>query len=190
MSLAVRVPASTSNLGAGFHCLGLALDLWLEARLVEGSGDPMYRGTLGGLDPAHDLIARALRAEGISNELHLEVRSEIPVGKGLGSSGAAVVAGLALAGAAAARFTPGQAAFVVGHLPAFAARPERDSQGGFGDIESNGTGARGSSGLPRSVDSPRPDLAGCGLRAPVNRSGFGRATVMGDALANGRSRRP
>lgn len=96
-SIAVRVPASTSNLGAGFDCLGLALDLWLEARLVEGGGEPSYRGTLAGFDPAHDLIARALRAEGIARELRLDVRSEIPVAKGLGSSGAAVVAGLALA---------------------------------------------------------------------------------------------
>src|SRR5262249_43673278 len=32
----VRVPASTSNLGAGFDCIGMALDLWLEARIVPG----------------------------------------------------------------------------------------------------------------------------------------------------------
>jgi homoserine kinase len=46
MPFAVRVPASTSNLGAGFDCVGLAVDLWLDARLVEGSGPPRYGGTL------------------------------------------------------------------------------------------------------------------------------------------------
>jgi len=45
----VRVPASTSNLGAGFDCVGLALDLWLEARLLQGDGPATYAGTLAGL---------------------------------------------------------------------------------------------------------------------------------------------
>lgn len=89
----VRVPASTSNLGAGFDCLGLALDLWLEARLVEGDGPPSYWGTLEGLQPADDLIQALV---GSTPGRRLEVRSRIPVGKGLGSSAAARVAGIAL----------------------------------------------------------------------------------------------
>ncbi len=97
MPLAVRVPASTSNLGAGFDCVGLALDVWLEARLVEGDGPPVYSGSLAGLDPRRDLIARTLQSAGLSGHWRLEVRSDIPVGKGFGSSGAAVVAGFALA---------------------------------------------------------------------------------------------
>ena len=28
----IQVPASTSNLGAGFDCIGVAVDLWLQAR--------------------------------------------------------------------------------------------------------------------------------------------------------------
>jgi homoserine kinase len=96
VSPVVRVPASTSNLGAGFDCVGLALDLWLEAQLVEGAGPPRYGGTLAGLDPQRDLIAHQLEAAGLAGRWHLAVHSDIPVGKGLGSSGAAVVAGLAL----------------------------------------------------------------------------------------------
>lgn len=93
--LSVRVPASTSNLGAGFDCLGMALDLWLEARLVPGPGEPVYRGTVEGLKPADDLILRTLGSHD-GGRFHLEVESAIPVGKGLGSSAAAIVAGAAL----------------------------------------------------------------------------------------------
>ena len=95
MSTTVRVPASTSNLGAGFDCLGLALDLWLEIEVVNGAGDPRYTGTLAGIAPEDDLIIRLagdLERQGI----RLEIRSDIPVAKGLGSSAAATVAALAL----------------------------------------------------------------------------------------------
>jgi homoserine kinase len=92
-----RVPASCSNLGAGFDCLGLALDLWLEARLVEGSGPPRYAGTVSPLEAARDIIATTVQRSGLPGGCRLEVHSEIPIGKGLGSSAAAHVAALALA---------------------------------------------------------------------------------------------
>ena len=95
LPLVVRVPASTSNLGAGFDCVGMALDLWLEARLVPGPGDPVYSGTLAGLPPENDLILRNLGNQN-GGRFHLEAHSDIPVGKGLGSSAAAIVAGAAL----------------------------------------------------------------------------------------------
>lgn len=91
----VRVPASTSNLGAGFDFLGLALDLWLEARLVPGASPPVYRGTLEGLDPTRDLVMQLL-GDACPRDHHVELVSDIPVSRGLGSSAAAVVAGLAL----------------------------------------------------------------------------------------------
>jgi len=97
VTLTVRVPASTSNLGAGFDCLGLALDLWLEARLEEGEGPPRYTGTVAGLDAESDLTHRLLGEREALADCHLVVRSDIPIGKGLGSSAAAIVAGIALA---------------------------------------------------------------------------------------------
>ena len=58
MSITVSVPASTSNLGAGFDCMGLALDLWLEIEVVNGAGNPRYTGTLAGIAPENDIILR------------------------------------------------------------------------------------------------------------------------------------
>jgi homoserine kinase len=108
-SCGVRVPCSTSNLGAGFDCLGLAFERYLDAGYEPGDGELRIerRGTLSGLQLTleEDVFARAFTAE-----LHrrgaeraggtLLITSAIPVGRGLGSSGAAVVAGLALAAAA------------------------------------------------------------------------------------------
>ncbi len=111
---AVRVPASTANLGAGFDCFGLALDLYLEVRVriapdkiktgrVAVSGEGAVLLPAGG----DNLIVRAMQfvaeREGFSlPPLSLEVHNEIPLGRGLGSSGAAIVAGAVL-GAAIAR---------------------------------------------------------------------------------------
>ncbi|UCG87700.1 MAG: homoserine kinase [Gemmatimonadota bacterium] len=95
-TLTVRVPASTSNLGAGFDCLGLALDLWLEARLIEGEGTPIYGGTLEWISPQEDFLLLALGST-VPPGQRLEVTSSIPVSRGLGSSAAARVAGLVLA---------------------------------------------------------------------------------------------
>jgi homoserine kinase len=106
----VRVPCSTSNLGAGFDCIGLALDRELEVEFgpADGGGIRLERsGTLERLnvDASEDAVAVAfiagLAAHGERN-VHGELRmsSTIPVARGLGSSAAATVAGLVLAHAA------------------------------------------------------------------------------------------
>lgn len=98
----VRVPASTSNLGPGFDQLGLALGLFLEveARVEPGrSGPPRYEAPAGWPSPERDLVLRALvaRAPELAEVgLELRIASEIPIARGLGSSGAAVAAGLLL----------------------------------------------------------------------------------------------
>lgn len=96
MTISVRVPASTSNLGAGFDCVGLALDLWLEARLTPGSGEPQYSGAVADLRADTDVIYAHLVAAGTAQEHQLCVHSDIPMGRGLGSSAAGRVASLAL----------------------------------------------------------------------------------------------
>lgn len=101
----VRVPASTSNLGAGFDCLGLALDLYLEASWLPATGplEVSFNGTLSGLT-GRDLLSETLRSamaeRGVEAGGRLDITSEIPIGRGLGSSATAVIAALALAAAA------------------------------------------------------------------------------------------
>jgi len=101
----VQVPASTSNLGAGFDCLGVALDVWLrvEASLEPaGAGFRVERhGTLAALDRpvAEDCLVIGFTAACTAAGAELEhgvtfsADSTIPVGRGLGSSAAATVAG-------------------------------------------------------------------------------------------------
>jgi len=103
----VRVPASTSNLGSGFDCFGLALKLYLtvEATVVTDSYEPCRVTTTGAKEneslPRNttNLIYRvmtfAARREGLTlPSVELVVHNEIPLASGLGSSAAAIVAGI------------------------------------------------------------------------------------------------
>ncbi len=86
--VAVRVPASSANLGPGFDVLGLALDLHLEA----GFGNAPAESNEA--DENHPLTVAFRHCGGTQD---LWVRSQMPMGKGLGFSGAARVAGCILA---------------------------------------------------------------------------------------------
>ena len=109
MTFEVRVPASTSNLGPGFDCFGLALKLYLtvQAIAVPDAAEPCRVVTTGGKENealprnATNLIYRAMsfaiRREGVSlPPVDLRVHNEIPLASGLGSSAAAIVAGIKL----------------------------------------------------------------------------------------------
>lgn len=85
----VRTPASSANLGAGFDVLGMALDLHAET----GIGDAPPSGAV--VVDAHHPSDIAFRRMGGTGPLW--VRSPIPVGRGLGFSGAARVGGAAAA---------------------------------------------------------------------------------------------
>lgn len=101
----VRVPATAGNLGPGFDALGMALGVFDEVEVfalgsprveieIEGEGaDSLPR------DESH-LIVRAIRAASDAvgaphTGLRIVARNSIPHGRGLGSSAAAVVAGIA-----------------------------------------------------------------------------------------------
>ena len=97
--LVVRVPGSTSNLGPGFDCLGMAVDRWLEIEwsLSDAPVTVERHGTLRDLnvDPRDDLVLKVL-AKKTEVRGHLRVGSSIPLSRGLGSSAAARVAALLL----------------------------------------------------------------------------------------------
>lgn len=86
----VSVPASTANLGAGFDTLGLALSLYFEAGVVDAH-TPGNGRTCDSTHPA----AVAFRAAGGTGDIWSHDR--IPMGRGLGFSGAARVGGALLA---------------------------------------------------------------------------------------------
>ncbi|UZN04443.1 homoserine kinase [Cellulomonas sp. S1-8] len=100
----VRVPATSANLGPGFDALGLALGLHdeLEVRALGASGVRVeVRGEGAGTVPDDEthLVVRALRAAldhvgAPQTGLHLLCHNRVPHGRGLGSSAAAVVAGV------------------------------------------------------------------------------------------------
>lgn len=110
-SARVSVPASTANLGAGFDCLALALELRNTVELAEADGPARLvveaAGEGAGRVPLNErnLIARAaervfaLTGRRPAGCLMLRTYSAIPLGSGLGSSAAAVVGGLAAANA-------------------------------------------------------------------------------------------
>jgi homoserine kinase len=86
----VRVPASSANLGPGFDTLGMALTLHAEAGVIDGE---IPRGAQR-IDQFHPAGVAFRRAGG---EGDLWVCSPIPVGRGLGFSGAVRIAGIVAA---------------------------------------------------------------------------------------------
>src|SRR2546429_152120 len=102
----VRVPGSTSNVGAGFDCVGIAIERRLSGafRVDGGAGGPVRverRGTLQAVTVPSDRdwlfagFVAACRGAGckVPGGVMIDAASEIPIGRGLGSSGAATVAG-------------------------------------------------------------------------------------------------
>jgi homoserine kinase len=116
-SFEVRVPASAANLGAGFDCLGLALELYLTVHtkaltqpgartIIRSRG--VHGSSLLPSAPDQNLILRAMshvaQREGFElPQVHLDVKNEIPIAAGLGSSAAAIAAGVALSFALSGR---------------------------------------------------------------------------------------
>ena len=117
-SFIIKTPCSSANIGPGFDVIGLALSMYLELHVTidrskqksecplncrvtyEGQGEDS--GEIS-LDPDRNLLTRValyvLRCNGqraFPVETHVHIKNPIPLGRGLGSSGAAVVAGVML----------------------------------------------------------------------------------------------
>jgi homoserine kinase len=105
----VLAPATTANLGPGYDCLGLALDLWNRLEVLEGSpgpGGPQVDVTGEGAGELatgpENLVYRAMgflfrEAGREMPSLQLRCHNEIPLARGLGSSAAAIASGLVAA---------------------------------------------------------------------------------------------
>lgn len=105
----VSTPATSANLGPGFDALGLALDIRDDYEVVVADGDDVLVTTIGQsatalpTGPDH-LVARSLligleRLGGPAQGFSLTCHNRIPQSRGMGSSAAAIVGGVALAGA-------------------------------------------------------------------------------------------
>jgi homoserine kinase len=93
----VRVPATSANLGAGFDCLGLALDLWSEVTVWQGrerAAEPMARMALGAARRLYEALDRTPPPD-----LCARYQGDIPIARGLGASAVARVGGLVAANA-------------------------------------------------------------------------------------------
>lgn len=103
--LHLRLPATSANLGPGFDTLALALNLYLDLKVLEADSFSIAAtgrnsNVCGALAP--NLLLDVYRETLAANErdvrpLALEIHNEIPVGMGCGSSAAARLAGVALA---------------------------------------------------------------------------------------------
>lgn len=93
MALTVSVPASSANLGPGFDCFAAALDLHLELTVSDADAFELETDLPVARDRSN-LLVRAFETLHPADGLRFEVRSQIPLAGGLGSSAAAVLAGL------------------------------------------------------------------------------------------------
>lgn len=98
---AISVPATSANLGPGFDAIGIALDLRLRAKVSRAKRFTL-RFEHGKHSPTHDGFERAIvdamrRIDSKLPQVNVTIENAIPLGKGLGSSAAASVLGLAIA---------------------------------------------------------------------------------------------
>ena len=101
----LRVPASSANLGPGFDALGLGLGIYLECRFRQA--DSLSIRAIGrdadSISTGEDnliwqtALAVATDVGGTLPPIDLEINNDIPIGKGLGSSAAALTAGVVIA---------------------------------------------------------------------------------------------
>jgi homoserine kinase len=98
--LAVTAPASSANLGPGFDCLAVALELRNEVVVTASGGEGAVSVEGEGADgvpaDASNLFVRAFAAAGADpGGLSFAMRNGIPLARGLGSSAATIAAGVA-----------------------------------------------------------------------------------------------
>ena len=108
-TIRVKSPATTANMGPGYDCLGMALDVWntLEVDVLDG-GEPVVEITGEGSDELssgrENLVHRAMEflfddADQKMPIVRIRCDNAIPLSRGMGSSAAAIAGGLVAANA-------------------------------------------------------------------------------------------
>ncbi|WP_186576406.1 homoserine kinase [Aquibacillus kalidii] len=106
MSWVIKVPSSTSNLGAGFDSIGLALNLFLELKVTKSESWEFIPGSdcLNDIPTGKDNLVYQIAEQvavkfdkGPLSPCRVEMKSDIPLARGLGSSATATIAGIELA---------------------------------------------------------------------------------------------
>lgn len=100
----VRAPATSANMGPGFDCIGIALDIWNTTTVLPGEGDSQIEGEGSEFLPSDGsnlIYESALKAfDAIGSPpvpFHFASVNDIPCARGIGSSSAAVATGVAIA---------------------------------------------------------------------------------------------
>lgn len=102
-TVTVRVPATTANLGAGFDCLGAALTLYNEFQFslidtglkITATGTEADRVSLDSSNLVYQSLAKLYDRIGESiPAIQLDIKMNVPLARGLGSSATAIVGGL------------------------------------------------------------------------------------------------
>lgn len=165
----VRVPASSANLGPGFDTLGLALSIHLTCRFEPA--DALAIRLTGRdthsipTDESNMIWATAARVASEQNRelpaLAVEIENDIPIGKGLGSSAAALTAGVAIANEALglgwdAHRVLDEAARIEGH-------PDNVAAAVLGSMT---TAAIGADGVTRAVRLEIPEAFSVAIVCP------------------------
>lgn len=197
-SFDVCLPASTSNLGPGFDCFGLALKLYLTVRCAVREGKEACRVKTTGAKENHalphnesNLIYRAMAfaasREGVSlPPVEMSVHNEIPLASGLGSSAAAIVAGIKLSGLITERELSDQT--IQNYATEFEGHPDNVTATLFGGfvascVKDDSTVVTTRFGWPAEVRvvvvSPRTQLP-----THVARAALPRTVSRGDAVHN------
>ncbi|MEI7667412.1 MAG: homoserine kinase, partial [Erysipelotrichaceae bacterium] len=97
--ITVQVPATSANLGAGFDVLGLALQLYVKVTFtfiekgIKISGcDEQYQNSSNLVYQAYALTMRHMMHS--EDGIAIDIQSDIPIARGLGSSAALIIAGI------------------------------------------------------------------------------------------------
>jgi homoserine kinase len=184
----VRVPASSANLGPGFDVLAAALSAYLELDVSESEGGT-FEVDAGDLDVPTDrsnLCVRAFELLHPADGLRFQIRSEIPIAAGLGSSAAAIVAGLA---AAEHLYELDRSREELLRLAAeLEGHPDNVAAALFGGIVVCGSGEEGPVVTrldpPEGVETLAVIAAGEAVSTRDARAALPRAVEMTDAIAN------